>query len=176
MAEEIRLRASDPETARAEIEQTRARLSGTIDEIEDVLIRKRERVRRQLDVIARIREKPLHAAGIVLGLGVLAGFISGGSVKERERRVAADERASLWEARARRLLAIARSQEEEIEDLELSLAELERHLQLDSDEQEELDDEDSPSRWSEFRETVVERVGEYLSTAAGLAGELRRRL
>jgi ElaB/YqjD/DUF883 family membrane-anchored ribosome-binding protein len=178
MADEIRVRANDPQAARAEIERTRARLSGTIDEIEDVLIRKRERVKRQLDVRARIREKPLHVAGIVLGLGFLIGALTGGGGNQKARLEESDERGSLWETRARRLLAIARSQEEEIDDLEHSLADLEDLLDAEAEYVREPGEEfeDGPSRWSALREAAAERIGDYLSAATGLAADLRRRI
>jgi hypothetical protein len=117
MAEEIRMPTSDPEKARAEIERTRARMSATLDEIEDSIAEKRAWLRDQLDIGARIREKPLRAAGIVLGAGVLLGLITGGRRESGRATEAAIARGAVWEGRARRLLDIARGQEEEIQRL-----------------------------------------------------------
>ena len=108
-----------PEGARSEIERTRARMSETLDEIEEVLIRKKEHLRESMNVGARLREKPLVIAGVVLGAGFLIGFVTGGKDKKGEaERVAAQARAALWEERARRLMAIAREQEEDLEEME----------------------------------------------------------
>jgi ElaB/YqjD/DUF883 family membrane-anchored ribosome-binding protein len=107
------------EAARDEIERTRARMSETLDDIEAVLIRKKEHLRETLDVGARLREKPLVTAGVVLGAGFLVGFLTGGKDKKGEAdRIATQARAVLWEERARRLMAIAREQEEDLEELE----------------------------------------------------------
>lgn len=118
MTEEIRIETRDPEVARAEIERTRERMSETLDEIEESIAEKKDWLREQLDIGARIREKPLHAAGIVLGAGVLLGLVTGGGRRVSSRELeAAAARGAVWEGRARRLLDIARSQEEEIERL-----------------------------------------------------------
>lgn len=121
MAQQKTVRPDSPEAARADIEQTRARMSATLDEIEGALVHTREQIRATLDVPAKIRQKPLHAVGIVFGTGLLLGFLTGGSGpgrKERKERQRLEERADQWEERARRLLAISRAQEEEIEGLE----------------------------------------------------------
>ncbi|HEX2190579.1 MAG TPA: DUF3618 domain-containing protein, partial [Longimicrobiaceae bacterium] len=133
--------ADDPQAVRAEIEQTRERMSGTIDEIEEVLARKKEQIQDRLDVMSPVRERPLPAAGIAFGAGLVLGLLTGGDDDdhdEREHRsrsralhasvgmaaaAAADdaewqERAELWENRARRLLRVAREQEEQIRDLQ----------------------------------------------------------
>lgn len=109
----------DPELARAEIEATRNRMSGTIDEIEDVLVRKKERIQQRLDVLAPVRENPWQSMGIALGAGVLFGLLTGGD-EERARAEPAhdwERRAAVLEARTRRLLAIAREQEDELRSL-----------------------------------------------------------
>lgn len=148
MATEINVRISDPETARAEIERTRARMSETIDEIEDVLIRKKEELRETLDIRARIREKPLHAAGIVLGAGLLFGFLTAGRKKDpraARERLEAEARAQKWEVRARRLLEIARDQEDDLDDLESVVGGLlaDRHVhETDEYGYEDEDEED----------------------------------
>lgn len=68
----------DPDVARAEIEQTRARMSSTIDTIEEVLLRKKEQIQERLDVMAPVRQNPLPAAGVVFGAGLLLGLLTGG--------------------------------------------------------------------------------------------------
>lgn len=124
MANQIRIQPEDPEAARAEIERTRARMSATIDELEVVLIEQKEKLRERLDFAARVRENPTKAAGIVFGVGLLLGFLTGGGDEDEEEDELALEQAAaaaaLWETRARRLLGIARAQEDEIESLEES--------------------------------------------------------
>jgi ElaB/YqjD/DUF883 family membrane-anchored ribosome-binding protein len=115
----------DPEAARAEIQMTRSRMSETIDEIEDVLLRKKERIQDRLDVFAPVRQRPLPSVGIALGAGVLLGLLTGGDDEDeweshgrdryRSELRELEERAETWEHRARRLLRIAREQEQEIE-------------------------------------------------------------
>ncbi|MBA4159402.1 MAG: DUF3618 domain-containing protein [Gemmatimonadetes bacterium] len=68
----------DPEVARADIEATRARMSGTIDEIEDVLVRKKAAIQSRMDVLSPIKENPWPSMGIALGAGLLAGLLTGG--------------------------------------------------------------------------------------------------
>ena len=121
MSEEIR-RSEDPTAVRTNIEQTRQRMSGTLDQIEGVILRKKEEIeekkaviKRQLDVGARVREEPLKAAAFVLGAGIIVGFLTGGASRKEVRT--ARRQGSKWEKRARRLLEIARDQEHEIEHL-----------------------------------------------------------
>jgi ElaB/YqjD/DUF883 family membrane-anchored ribosome-binding protein len=110
----------EPDTARAEIEATRARMSETIDEIEDVLVRKKERIQSRLDVLAPVRENPWPSMGVALGAGLLVGLLTGGEEEdERPARPtfetgAWERRTEMLEHRTRRLLAIAREQEREI--------------------------------------------------------------
>ena len=70
--------ADDPEAARAEIEATRARMSETIDEIEGALLRKKEKIRDQLDVLAPVREQPIKTLGMIFGGALLLGLLTGG--------------------------------------------------------------------------------------------------
>ena len=70
--------ADDPEAVRSEIENTRERMSSTIDEIESVLARKKERLQDKLDVLSPIRERPLPATGIAFGVGLALGLLTGG--------------------------------------------------------------------------------------------------
>lgn len=112
--------ADSPDAVRAEIETTRARMSATIDEIEDVLLEKKAVWQERLDVGAKIRENPIRAVGIVFGAGLALGFLTGGRSKGEKQAARAEKRASMWEERARRLLEIAQEQEDEIEDLRYS--------------------------------------------------------
>lgn len=72
----------DPDAARAEIAATRARMSETIDEIEDVLIRKKEEIRDRLDVMDPVREQPLRSLAMVFGAALVLGFLTGGSKRK----------------------------------------------------------------------------------------------
>ncbi len=134
----------DPEVARAEIQATRARMSETINEIEGVLVRRKERIQDRLDILSPVRENPLPSAGIALGAGLLLGLLTGGGEEEERDEESGDwhdwngpaytaataavgearygdrddgywrRRAETWESRARRLRDIAHRQEEEI--------------------------------------------------------------
>lgn len=140
--------ADDPQAVRSEIENTRERMSSTIDEIESVLARKKERLQDRLDVLSPIRDRPLPATGIAFGVGLALGLLTGGGDSDDDdrhlpraqsyglglgaMRMAADagtgshgrysgdssERAAMWESRARRLLRVAREQEEKIRELQ----------------------------------------------------------
>lgn len=133
MAEEIRVQregatsttTTDPQEARAEIEQTRSRMSETIDEIEEVLSHKREQLQDKLDVLAPIREKPLPSLGAAFGAGLFLGLVTGGDDDggrshdyDEDEAEHWERRARTWENRARRLRDIGREQEEEIHDLQ----------------------------------------------------------
>lgn len=131
----------DPELARMQIEQTRARMSSTIDQIEGALLRKKKNLEEKLDVMAPVRRKarenPYPIIGGVFLAGLVLGLLTGGSDDEDEetgprpavRRFAADfdrerahgyhweERASTWERRARRLMDLANRQEAELLEL-----------------------------------------------------------
>jgi hypothetical protein len=126
----------DPELARLQIEQTRARMSDTIEQIEDTLLRKKERIEDRMDVLGparrTARENPLPMVGGVFLAGLLLGWLTGGDDDEDEaarpavRRFAPDfdrersyvdhweERARTWERRARRLMEVANRQEAEL--------------------------------------------------------------
>jgi ElaB/YqjD/DUF883 family membrane-anchored ribosome-binding protein len=165
MAQEMEINPRDPEAARAELERTRARMSDTIDEIEDVLLKKKQDLHDRLDVRARIRDKPLHAAGIVIGVGFLIGFLTGGGSDAKDRRLATDARAALWEARARRLLRIAREQESDIGELESTVAELEAQDEGMNYWVDDLEYEE-PSRFEALRESVRDRATQLVGEAA----------
>lgn len=139
----------DPEVARADIEATRVRMSGTIDEIEDVLVRKKASIQSRMDVLSPIKEHPWPSMGIALGAGLIIGLLTGGEDHEEDHEdydtdlsfqgaaVDLDQRPSMesryprdldsgWrrraetlQARTQRLLDIAREQEEEIESLRM---------------------------------------------------------
>ena len=125
----------DPELARMQIEATRARMSDTIEQIEGALLRKKETIEERMDVMAPVRrtarENPLPAVGGVFLVGLLLGWLTGGSDDDEEaapavRRFAPDfdrertyvdhweERAHTWESRARRLMEVANRQEREL--------------------------------------------------------------
>jgi ElaB/YqjD/DUF883 family membrane-anchored ribosome-binding protein len=125
----------DPELARLQIEQTRARMSDTIGQIEETLLRKKEQVEERLDVMAPVRRKarenPYPVIGGVFLAGLILGFLTGGDDDDDEptpavRRYAVDfdrerahghhweERARTWERRARRLMDVANRQEAEL--------------------------------------------------------------
>jgi ElaB/YqjD/DUF883 family membrane-anchored ribosome-binding protein len=128
----------DPELARMQIEQTRARMSDTIDQIEGALLRKKEDLQEKMDVMAPVRRKarenPWPIIGGVFAAGLLLGLLTGGDDDDDEekgpqpavRRFAADfdrerahgyhweERAHTWERRARRLMDLANRQEAEL--------------------------------------------------------------
>jgi ElaB/YqjD/DUF883 family membrane-anchored ribosome-binding protein len=125
----------DPELARMQIEQTRARMSETIDQIEGALLRKKERIEEKMDVMAPVRraarENPYPVIGGVFLAGLILGLLTGGDDDDDEprpavRRYAVDfdrerahgqhweERSHTWERRARRLMDLANRQEAEL--------------------------------------------------------------
>lgn len=125
----------DPELARMQIEQTRARMSDTIDQIEETLLRKKERIEEKMDVMAPVRRKARENAYPVLGgvflAGLILGYLTGGDDEDEGpqpavRRYTVDfdrerahghhweERAQTWERRARRLMEVANRQEAEL--------------------------------------------------------------
>lgn len=114
---------NDTRMARGAIENTRARMSETIDEIEDVLARKKERIQARLDVTAPIRENALPSVGIAFGVGVLLGVVTGGDDDVQvSQRTTRSERVEDLEERTRRLLEVAQRQEREIETLRAQLS------------------------------------------------------
>jgi hypothetical protein len=172
MTNDIHIQPKNPEAARAEIEKTRVRMSETIDEIEEVLLRTKEDIQGRFDIRARIREKPLHAAGVVVGAGFLPGFLTGGD-KVSRGVLGESERAALWEARARRLLAIARDQEEELDELESALVDFAAD---DLDDDWDDDPDAPPSAFAELRHEVVDWAGSLAEDAArNFVEAIRRR-
>jgi ElaB/YqjD/DUF883 family membrane-anchored ribosome-binding protein len=172
MAEEIRVTpdgvsADDPEVARAEIAMTRARMSETIDEIEDALLRRKEKIQDRLDVFSPVRERPFQAAGAVFGVGLVLGLLTGGddddedddyeiafdfdseleSELDLDGRLGAEARARKWESRSRRLLRLAREERA-------------AHRAHHDDEWDDHDDEDDPAGpFAGLRDTIADRVG-----------------
>lgn len=185
-------RPEDPASARAEIEATRARMSETIDEIEDVLLRKKEEVRDRLDVMATVRERPLQTLGMIFGAALVLGFLTGGGGKktelapvaleeededeeeEDEEAAEAWERAEMWEDRAHRLLRIARAQEAEL-DIHRARGESLRHRLRDrfardsEDEDEDEEGDEEPNFFDRLRDAATERL-------SGIAGEVTHRM
>ena len=78
--------SDNPEVARAQIEATRARMSDTIDEIEEAILRKKEKLRAKLDVLAPVRERPLQTIGAIFGVGLALGLLTGGGDDDEEER------------------------------------------------------------------------------------------
>jgi hypothetical protein len=158
--------------AKEEIQATRARISGTLDEIEGKILQKKEQIEERLDFLAPVRERPLRVLGAVFGAGLALGLLTGGGDEEEEDRGEEkdeedDEGADLWEGRARRLLRIAREQEEEIEALRQRLG---RRVESAAREEDE-DDEDGES------DSTVDRLRAYLSEhLSGLATEAVQQL
>lgn len=164
--------ADDPEAARAEIEMTRARMSETIDDIEDALLRKKARIQDRMDVLAPVRERPIPSAAIALGAGLVLGLLTGGGGDEEDDRdlrltrasrdefddelIAAEERAATWEARARRLMKVAREQEERLDGLANGRDGRWRHDEEDDEEME----------ISGLRDRVSDGVTGFLGTLA----------
>jgi ElaB/YqjD/DUF883 family membrane-anchored ribosome-binding protein len=169
MADEIRvvpegMEVDDPEYARAQIASTRARMSETIDEIEDVLLRRKERIQNRLDPFSVVRERPFQAAGAVFGAGLVLGLLTGGDDDDADddydydihfdqdwqsTSLAADERAEKWEGRARHLLHLARQAQ----------GEAARKVKSSSMAEDEWDDDsDDDGLFTEVRDAVADRV------------------
>lgn len=178
-------RYEDPEQARHEIEATRARMSETIDEIEESLIRKRERIQNRMDIMAPVRESPWQAMGIALGAGLLLGFLTGGGDgddeevrraprRDRDRLVEPDweRRAAILDGRTRRLVRIARQQEEELERLQADRGHrpLRRRVrEFGGDTHVEsgggADDDQARTPLDEIRDAILRQVTSYLGRA-----------
>ena len=110
----------DPEAARAEIEKTRARMSETIDEIEDVLQRKKAEVQEKLDVTAPVREDPVKVLSIIFGAALVLGWLTGGGGGKKRNKETRELHLRLAELEASGALAASELEadsdhEEEIE-------------------------------------------------------------
>jgi hypothetical protein len=135
----------DPDAVRGEIERTRARMSQTIDQLEGVLLRKKEEISDKLDVTAPVRQNPWAFAGGVFGAGLLLGFATGGGKDRADddgeyvkiprallegmgleeagggSSVKNGRGAGDWETRSRELMQVVARQEDEIQDLRAAL-------------------------------------------------------
>lgn len=128
----VLLASDDPHRVRSEIEQTRARMSRTIDELEEALVRKKERLEERLDVAAPVRERvrsaPLLYAGGVFAAALAAGYLSGdhgdgaSSPEDEKPRGRGKKKSARWEKRTRELEETVERQEAEIRALRASLA------------------------------------------------------
>ena len=168
----IGITPDDPGAVRSEIEATRARMSETIDEIEDVIIRKKQRIQDRLDVMGMVRDRPVPTLGAIFGAGLVLGLVTGGGDDEGESRrevygpydrydpYAGGDRAAEWEGRARRLLAIAQEQEQELERLR---AHHERHHHHDGGAHPEPHAHSGgASSFDRFQERAAERLTELV--------------
>lgn len=194
----------NPDAARAEIEATRARMSETIDEIEDVLLRKKKKIREQLDVLAPVREEPLKTLGMIFGAALALGLLTGGGgrkdssardeddheevllrariVEEEDDDEEAEaeaalawERAEAWEDRAHRLLRIAKAQEAELEIHRARRDTLRRSLRGGRFEREDEYDDDFEDDGGE--PNLFDRLRESAADRlSGLVGEVSQRM
>lgn len=162
-----------PEDARADIEATRARMSETINEIEGVLVRKKEEIQNRFDLTAPVRENPWPSMGIALGAGLVLGLLTGGDDDDDEDENGTrpprystyggtdwERRTEVLEERTRRLLAIARDQEDEIR-------------RLRGKKKKRRDDESFSERVTHQLEDGYEDLTERASAARGKLDDLR---
>ncbi|MGI9189388.1 MAG: hypothetical protein ACR2F9_04505 [Longimicrobiaceae bacterium] len=154
--------------ARAEIEQTRARMSETIEEIERVLLHRKERVRERLDVLAPVRERPLASLGAAFGVALLLGLLTGGDDGGSEPNDRGwKERSDTWEARSRRLLDIAKAQSEEIRELREDVGELRSEALEERHARERSERESAGPSWRDrLAETLTGFIGDTLQQLA----------
>ncbi len=87
-------------------EESRGRISATLDEIEDRIDETREQIREKANVLrpvrSRIRENPLPMIGAAAGAGLVLGLLTGGEEHEKKRMLDKDARRDLREWRAER--------------------------------------------------------------------------
>lgn len=76
-------RPRDVTEARRAVEDTRQRISSTLDQLEARIVDKKEELRDRVDVVRPVREyvgaRPLVAIAAAAGVGLLLGLLSGGS-------------------------------------------------------------------------------------------------
>ena len=167
MADQVRRKPAgprDPEVVRAELARTRARMSDTIGEIEDVLLEKKDviiatakGIRDRLDPFYKARQHPLPAIGIVLGAGIVIGFLTGGR-KLPPPQPAPPPRSDVWEKRARRLLRIAREQQEQIAELHEQNTGWEEAYDYEADYPEDEDEYDYEPAGGSFSNRFRDRL------------------
>ncbi len=151
----------DPEAARAEIEKTRARMSETIDEIEDVLQRKKAEVQEKLDVTAPVREDPVKVLSIIFGAALVLGWLTGGGGGKKGNKETRELHLRLAELEASGALAAS-------------------ELEADSDHEEEIEHAWSEAEMWEDRAHRLLRIAKAQETELELHRSrreaLRRRL
>jgi ElaB/YqjD/DUF883 family membrane-anchored ribosome-binding protein len=129
MSSKMQEPADSPRTvgeARDAVEQSRQRISSTLDQLEDRIVEKKHELQDKADVLRPVRdrivERPFTAVVVGVGVGALIGSLGGGSdTDERPRRgsrrsagggtLSDDDRADLrrWrKARRERLQSISR--------------------------------------------------------------------
>lgn len=166
MTNEIRIEPANVDAARSDIERTRERMSETIDEIENVLLRKREEIRSRLDLLGRARERPFVAVGIAAGSGLLLGLLTGGRTKGRTN-ADAERQTTIWKDRSHRLLEIAQRQRDELEALEARVTELTGRLERGRRRgRAARPSPESESRLDEIRARVSDRVDAFAAAVA----------
>jgi hypothetical protein len=131
--------ALDPEAARLGILETRSRMSETIDQIEEQLLRRKERLQARLDLRGQLRDqlaparevveaRPLAVLGGAVLLGAVVGYLTGGGEDGRgldepgpENRQEWRRRARRWESRSRELMRLNAELDEEVRRLRADL-------------------------------------------------------
>jgi ElaB/YqjD/DUF883 family membrane-anchored ribosome-binding protein len=130
MSSKMQEPADSPRTvdeARDAVEQSRQRISSTLDQLEGRIVEKKHELQDRADVLRpvrdRIAERPFTAVMVGVGVGALLGSLGGGSDREERPRRGAqrsargsalsdDDRADLrrWrKARRERLQSISRA-------------------------------------------------------------------
>jgi ElaB/YqjD/DUF883 family membrane-anchored ribosome-binding protein len=122
MDERIEQSTVEPQTvgeARDAIERSRARISSTLDQIEDRIVEKKHELREKVDIVRPVRERirlrPLAAVAVAVGIGAILGSLGGGSADDEElgirrsgrsRSLSDDERRELraWRRERRQRL------------------------------------------------------------------------
>ena len=158
-------------------------------------------IKEKLDVLAPVREQPLKMIGIIFGVGLALGLLTGGDDDEVDARKALaalardreededdleDEEeeedgeaeawaaAELWEDRAHRLLRIARAQESE---LEVHRARRGSRTRYRVEDEEDDDDMEEVEEVQESGENVFDRIREGAAERlSGFISEITQRM